>query len=339
MFQAMGKIRFVFCFVLLLLWGGRPGYAKAPGDSTALPPFLPLHAALPELLAFSGPTVHPDSASCIIPFSRAGNLILIKARADTTEGNFILDTGASDLVLNITYFRHYPKTHTSGQTQTNATGSSQSVIKTEVRKLNFGTLKFVRAKADLVNLGHLENSKGVKILGLLGMALFRQCEMIIDYERNLIFLHVVSKKEANTYKSDQLQDSSAYREVPIYFKEDKLVTRTELAGRKLEFIIDSGAETNLLDSRLPDKVFDNVTVTGRIMLTGTGNRKVEALQGLLENLMIGRQNVQNMQVIITNFERTCFSYSGCVNGVLGFDFLSRQKIGFNFVKNKMYLWK
>src|SRR5882757_11370346 len=56
------------------------------------------------------PVVTSDSSTCVIPFSRAGNLILIKAKADTTEGNFVLDTGAPGLVLNLTYFRNYPVT-------------------------------------------------------------------------------------------------------------------------------------------------------------------------------------------------------------------------------------
>src|ERR1700744_256110 len=52
------------------------------------------------------PIISTDSASCIIPFTRMGNLILIQAKADTTTGYFVLDTGAPGLVLNITYFRH-----------------------------------------------------------------------------------------------------------------------------------------------------------------------------------------------------------------------------------------
>jgi hypothetical protein len=56
------------------------------------------------------PIVTSDTPSCIIPFNRAGNLILIKAKADSIEGNFILDTGAPGLILNMTYFRNYPQT-------------------------------------------------------------------------------------------------------------------------------------------------------------------------------------------------------------------------------------
>src|SRR5690242_16787835 len=68
-------------------------------------------------------TLASDSASCIIPFNRVGNLMVVKAKADTTEGNFILDTGAPGLVLNITYFRNYPITaHNDGE-QTSIGGS------------------------------------------------------------------------------------------------------------------------------------------------------------------------------------------------------------------------
>src|SRR5688500_8317789 len=74
--------------------------------------------------------VTTDSSTCIIPFSRAGNLILIKGRADTTEGNFILDTGAPHLVLNITYFRNYPSTVIADAEQAGITGAVTSVTRT-----------------------------------------------------------------------------------------------------------------------------------------------------------------------------------------------------------------
>ncbi|ALJ00360.1 aspartyl protease family protein [Rufibacter tibetensis] len=291
--------------------------------------------ALPSFFAAN------DSTSCIIPFTRAGNLILIQAQADTTVGNFILDTGAQNLVLNLTYFRDYPKIQDSRAVRTSVTGTTPTVLKTIVKNFSFGTLRYNRAKADLANLGHLENSKGVKILGLLGMELFRQCEMIIDYDQNLIYLHHIGKKEAATYRSKLLNDTSTYRTVPIDLKDNRIIAHTEMAGKKIDFIIDCGAETNILDSRLPNKIFENVTVSGRVMLTGTGNRKIEALRGNLKDLRFGNQDIASLPVLITSLENTCFSYNGCINGVLGFDFLvaNNTKIGFNFVKRELYIWK
>ncbi|MBA9078044.1 MULTISPECIES: aspartyl protease family protein [Rufibacter] len=292
-----------------------------------------------DMEALLEPFMESDSSSAVIPFTRAGNLILIKATADTTVGNFILDTGAPHLVLNITYFRQYPISRSSQAEQTSVTGTSQAVASTWVKKFTMGPFKYLRSKAHLTNLGHLENAKGVKILGLLGMELFKRFEMIIDYENNLLYLQLISKKEAKTFKSAHLSDTAAFHEVPIYFKDNKIVTSTEVAGKKIEFIIDSGAETNLLDSRLPDKILESVAISRRVMLTGTGNKKVEALFGSLDNLVIGNRSFGAMDVLITNFEKTCFTYNGCVNGVLGYSFLAERKVGFNFVTNKMYLFK
>ena len=278
-----------------------------------------------------------DTVSCTIPFSRAGNLILIRARADTTEGNFILDTGAPGLVLNLTYFRDYPVSTDVNEEQSGITGAVTMVQKTRVNELRFGCIKRSVLTADLVNLGHLENTKGVRIFGLIGLSLLRQFELIIDYENSLLHFRRVLKKDS--FKNPLLADTSAYSIVPVEIWNNKLVTRTTMAGKKLRLMIDSGAESNLLDSRLPDKIFDNVEILRRIQLTGAGAKKVEALYGNLNNLQIGRQNTGSLPVIITNLEKTCLADNSCIDGILGFDFLSLHKIGFNFVTNKMYIWK
>jgi hypothetical protein len=56
-------------------------------------------------------------------------------------------------------------------------------------------------------------------------------------------------------------------------------------------------------------------------------------------MQIGNLEIGSLPVVITNLEKTCISYDGCIDGMLGFDFLSLHKIGFNFVKRKMYIWK
>ena len=284
-------------------------------------------------------TIAEDSVSSVIPFSRAGNLIVLRARADSIEGNFILDTGAPHLILNLTYFRHYTLTEHNDAEHTSITGTGSAIVRTMITDFRIGRLNYNRTDADLVNLGHIENTRGIKILGLLGLALFKDCELIIDFDRSLIYLHRLTKKLASKYKNPMLNDTSLYSVVPIEIMDNKIITRTEMAGKKLIFVIDSGAESNLLDSRLPNKIFEQVIVTGRVMLSGTGLKKVEALSGDMKQLKIGNKLISNLPVVITNLEKTCFSYSGCMDGMLGLDILSIHKIGFNFITRKMYLWK
>ncbi len=282
------------------------------------------------------PIISTDSTSCTIPFTRAGNLILIQAKADTTTGFFIFDTGAPGLVLNITYFRHYPASNPAESG--GVTGSTPSA-QTSVDSFRLGPISYQRVKADLIDLGHIENNKGVKIFGLMGLNLFERFEIIVDYNSNRLYLHLVSKKEAATYRSPQLLDSTAYTIIPIEIQEHKMIVYLFLKGRKLTFIIDSGAETNVLDSRLPGKVFEQVEITRRVTLNGSGNHRVEALYGDLKGLRIGDRDIGSLPVLITNLESMCDAYNNCLDGMLGFDFLSLHKIGFNFVTRKMYIWK
>jgi hypothetical protein len=301
---------------------------------------IPVHAVKKiNIEIFNQPLAENDSVSCIIPFSRSGNLILLKAKADTTEGNFILDTGAPGLVLNLTYFRDYPGIAGADDNQGGITGNVPTSLHTIVEHFSFGTIQYQQLEADRISLGHIENNKGIKVLGLLGMQLFRQFEMIIDYEQSVIYLHRISKKEASIYKSKLLNDTAAYSVLPIEFKENKVLVFASIGGKKLTLLIDSGAESNVLDSRLPNKVFENVSITKRVLLNGTGTKKIEALYGDARNVKIGKEQLDSLPVLITNLEKMCFSYDYCLDGILGFDFLSLHKIGFNFVNRKMYIWK
>jgi hypothetical protein len=296
------------------------------------------HTTRDSLCLFTDPVIRMDSSTCIIPFTRAGNLILIQGKVDTVQGNFILDTGAPNLVLNLTYFRQYPARYTDSR-EGGITGAVNGQQGTTVDHFSMGGVNYYHVEADRINLGHIENSKGIRILGLLGMQLLANFEMIVDYEKMVIILRMPSKKEPASYWSDPLKDTAAYNEFPIDLTDNKIILHTEMAGKKLLFLIDYGAESNVLDSRLPDRIFKNVTITRRVILGGSGAGKVEALYGNMLHMKIGGRDIGELPVLITNLENMCTSYDHCLDGMLGFDFLSLHKIGFNFAKHKMYLWK
>ena len=104
--------------------------------------------------------------------------------------------------------------------------------------------------ADLINLGHLENTKGIRIFGLIGLVQLRQMEMIIDYENGEIHIRKNIEKEPSRLKTRSSRIPSAYTAVPIEFWNNKLVYPYNNGRQKLRLMIDSGAESNLLDSRL-----------------------------------------------------------------------------------------
>ena len=95
----------------------------------------------------------------------------------------------------------------------------------------------------------------------------------------------------------------------------------------------------MLDTRLPNKVFEHVTISRRTSITGAGNKKIEALYGDIKNMKMGNQDLGSLPVMVTNLENACITNICCVDGMLGFDFLSLHKFGFNFAKHQMYIWK
>ena len=327
--------------IITVSFSGSPAYTSSPVPvfSLLIQPIFPVHPVISIDPAIPiGPIISGDSASCTIPFTRVGNLILIRAKVDTTTGYFVLDTGAPGLVLNITYFRHYPASGTAEGG--GITGSAAIGARTAADSLRVGPVSYSHVDADLINLGHIENSKGVRIYGLLGMELFMHFEMIIDYGASLIYLHLIGKKESVAYMSPQLRDTSTYSTIPFDITDKRIIVIINLKGKKLKFIIDSGAETNVLDSRLPAKVFQQVEITRRVLLDGSGSQKVEALYGDIKGLRIGDRDIATLPILITNLQSMCDAYNtSCLDGMLGFDFLSLHKIGFNFVNHKMYIWK
>ncbi|GAA4341463.1 retroviral-like aspartic protease family protein [Flaviaesturariibacter amylovorans] len=292
----------------------------------------PKRPVLPRIL------FHPDSTATVIPFNRVGNLMLVQATADTIEGNFIFDTGAAQVLLNSTYFRDYPATLVDLE-GAGATGSTGALQRITLGNLRLGDLEYRRQDADLGNLGHLENTKGVRILGLLGMSLFRDCELLIDYEHNLLYIHRVRRRESVLYTSQTLSAAPSYVEFPIELKENFILLNTEIGGKKLQFVMDSGAESSVLDSRLPNSIFAQVQINRRVLLNGAGARKTEAFYGTLAQMKVGSQQLSALPVLISSLEHTCFADMSCINGILSFDAFAPRRMGFNFVTRKMYLWK
>lgn len=69
-------------------------------------------------------------------------------------------------MLNITYFRDYTSTAAATQDQGGITGTTTASDPTVIPQLSFGPIKYLNLDADRINLGHMENSKGLRILGL-----------------------------------------------------------------------------------------------------------------------------------------------------------------------------
>ena len=275
-----------------------------------------------------------SSHEVVLPFTMAGRLILIEARVDTTVGNFILDTGAPFLVLNKSWFRKYG---TMVMAQAGGiTGSISDVMSTMVREVQLGEIVYNQVEADIIELSHLENSRGLPIFGLLGLNLFKSFEVFIDYDAQQIRLFKLDEKGKRLIKNERHKPLSHF---PFYISNNTVLIDGELGGVPMRFCLDSGAEVNVLHNRLPNKAMMEVIINSRTFLTGTGNRRIEVSRGTVKSVHIDKFKSPPMPVLITHLGNMSRAYNLRIDGMLGYDFLSIAPVSINFVTKEITFWE
>ena len=285
-------------------------------------------------LVFPGKAITDDQGNFIgvtIPLKRAGRLLLIEGIADNIPGNFVLDTGAEGLVLNTTYFRNYKSIRTSEGG--GITGTAGTIERIRISQLQLSEIKYPGMMADITPLGHLENRRGVKILGLIGMTLLKDLELILDTQGNELQIYRLDKTgkrisgQPPAIKFDHIQKILRYHNVMF-------MTAT-IAGKTLYFCLDTGAETNVLHIGNPKKVMNTVTITRRSNLRGVGASEKEVLYGILNEFMVGPHRIGPMETIITDLSPMSEFYNMQIDGMLGYDFFQKGKICINLVKQEI----
>lgn len=277
---------------------------------------------------FSG---FPDGVESVtIPLKRVGRLFLIEARIDHIVGNFVFDTGSSKLVLNKTYFRKYIVV--DEEVAGGVTGSTEGTGRTTVRSLDIADLHFTGLAADVTSLGHIENRRGVKILGLFGLSLLRNMEIVIDLNHNELRLYRLDKRgyrigKFDQHKFDLIQRVEEYNNI--------LLVKAKVGGKDLDFCLDSGAESNVLSSYSSKTVLSTVTILRRSDMVGVASGQSDVLYGMMNDFNLGGRRFPIMKTIITSLDKMSKSYGKVIDGMLGFDFFSQGEISINLVRNEM----
>jgi len=294
-------------------------------------------------ITFKNATVGPDPApygdfkTLVVPIKRAGNLIVIEAKVDSIEGNFVLDTGAPYLVLNETYFRDSPKNEDSEAT--GVTGLSTESFTTTVHNFTILDLQYSRLTAQVTDLSFIENGRNMKILGLLGTRLFSKFAITVDLFRNVLYIQKLDKNgnipETEIIYRDRFMVSS------FHYLNDIIFLNGTINNSSLWFVFDTAAETNLLDYNRSKKLMETMQVIGRSKLTGVGGSNMEVVYATFDKLIVGDRMYMKNRILLTNLDKMAETYGHPIDGILGYDFFVRGIFTINFVKKEfeMYIYK
>jgi predicted aspartyl protease len=271
-----------------------------------------------------------ENDSIIIPLKRSGKLFIMDAIIDDQSGNLVFDSGATGIVLNRTYFRNYVVME--NQASKGITGSVDKNERITANYVKISELSYQHVTAQLAELGHIENRRGVKILGLFGFGLIKNYEIIFDPLNLELRLYRIDIKGNRTsrntkeFKPDYIQKINIVNNV-VFLK-------GTIGGKNLRFCFDTGAEANVISSDEPKAVLSTITINSTSKLQGAGTSTSDVLYGTMNDFIFGTTQLASMATIVTNLDHLKEAYGVSFDGIVGYDFISNGSFCINFVKNQ-----
>jgi predicted aspartyl protease len=319
----------IVCLILALVpWITFYTYANIPPGSKPVNTGVPI-----SVLSLLNPDDEPlgDFQSITIPLKRAGRLFLIEARIDDQVGNLIFDTGASGLVLNKTYFRKYIGFEKPGGA--GVTGSFDKMARIVVKRIDISQLFYEDVAADIADLGHIENRRGVKILGLFGLNMINNFEIVFDANRNELQLNRIDK-HGNLTSPEIIAVNYDFTQ-KIEKQNNILLIEGIIGDKTLNFCLDTGAESNVISSSVSKKVLNTIQINRRTNLGGAGAQSNVVLYGTMNEFRFGSQQFGKMEAVITNLDTMSEAYGCSIDGMLGYDFWQKGVFRINFGKGEI----
>lgn len=258
-------------------------------------------------------------------------MILVEASANKQSGYFIVDTGSPYLVLNAKDYKGSTailKMHSFSGTK----------IGEETKHVSFriGEWQLKGKLASLSDLGYLEEKLKIPIKGLIGMNVLKHFEILIDYTTTTISLFKVKEKGVKNDFDNMVPPSQT---ISLYFKEHLPYMKAYLDGKEFCFGLDTGASINLF-SRSCQSFIKSKTFTKKVRIRAAGQRnKIKEERFLKSAIQFNNRSSLPMLMLLKDLTPLNKNLTGKdIHGLLGFEFLSQQRIAINFKKKKLYLW-
>lgn len=273
-----------------------------------------------------------------IPFKLIDNLIIIEAELLDQRGNFIIDTGSETLILNKSHFKTRASKHQESRITSGVIDIIDNPFEKRLKDFIIKDLRVQDKTSDVIDLSHIESSKRIHLLGIIGYNILKDYEVFIDMYLNQITLTKVDK---NGNRLDQRPFLETIIDtVNFKLKRHTIVLETYVDKHKLKFGLDTGAEYNQLNKRTSKKILKFFRPSERLMLVGASGKKIEVMAGKLYRVKL-TDNIYfaPMETLLTNLNQMNEAFGTALDGVLGYEFFRQQRTIINYKKEKLYFVK
>ncbi len=273
-----------------------------------------------------------------VPFTLTGTLITVRARVDTVEGNFFFDSGAGRLLLNYRHFAN--RSGFSSEAGGGVTGKVRVMGSTRVDTLRMDNLLAGDLSAELIDLSHIERAKKTDLVGLIGYEVFKDYEILFDYEASVLLL-VRTDEKGNPFEPVPTWEYRPLGSFGVQVVGHVAVVRLKFGDKgDKNFALDSGAEQNLLSNGAGSRFLKaHFEIVKRVKLKGAGQTGIEVLSGSLQHAHLDTFQFRPMATLLTNLSEINATYETNVDGILGYEFLSQRPVGINYKKRRLTLYE
>jgi len=275
----------------------------------------------------------PTIQEFVLPFHLVSRLIIVEAKIDSQSGYFILDTGAPDLLMNRQYFKR------KGKNLPFIEMNGQSVMSTQVT-INFqlGKTKAKNRTVSALDLSALEQTTKLPIMGIIGFQQLKKYELLFDYEKKTICFFRLNRKGERLSSSFYPQLSPIIK-IPFRWKGHLPVIPIKQGITELYFGIDSGAGINLIDRKKEHFLTENEPNVRLVKLLSLGKKSINTQRKVIENGTIGFYALLPMKTLACHLRAINNHLAGKkIDGIIGYEFLSQQKVAINFKLKRVSLW-
>lgn len=264
----------------------------------------------------------PQRIEC--EFNSNNGIVLIQVLLNGHKRTFLLDSGAPFMTLNS---RHVHPDHIeAGLLEFKGIGGNVQSSRARIKTFNWQGLKLRNSLVYAMDLSHLENELGVEFHGLIGYRELMHFTLNIDYKTQRLTL----------WREFNPDNFTVLARIPFVLYNHLPVISVKIAKRQLKLGLDSGAAINLLDIKLLNSIDGFIPAKREEQLHGAGSTSVTVQHGKLTSMSVYGTEFRNMRVVWSDVSVIKQSL-GDIDGLLGYEFLSKRRMAISFTDNCIYL--
>jgi len=251
------------------------------------------------------------------PFKLIENIIIVKAKLNGYQRNFLFDSGASDLILNKRYLNK--KNQIESDKKFHAINSAGDLTNTVLKNFNWNGLTLKNKLVNAINFQHLEAALNIKIYGLIGYKQIRDYALHINYKTKQLYMW--DGIEETPFKVVNKVGFVMHKHIPVF--------PVTIGNKQFNMGLDTGAAANLLHIKHQKKISKHLKFLTESILSGASEitQKIKVYQ--LDAMLANKASYKKMKFLFSNIDHLNKTINE-IDGLLGYHFLKYRQTIINF---------